>query len=166
MRCLGLDTNLDDDLTDNGRMTILPAMSTAEQRRAAILELLADANIASQEELRSELERRGFSASQPVVSRDLRSLRVAKRDGTYRVLEEERVTPLEALKSLLRGITPVQHLQLMKCEPGAASAVARALEAEEVEGLIGTVAGDDTILIALSSEAAASRVRRLVKSLL
>lgn len=141
-------------------------MSTTATRRAAIRQLLAEQEVRSQSELLEALARRGFAASQPVLSRDLRALRVAKQDGVYRVVEDERITPLEALKSLVRGVQPVSHFVLVQCEAGAANAVARALEAEEVDGLAGTVAGDDTIIVALASSDAARRTRRLVAALL
>ena len=141
-------------------------MADPTDRREAIRELLRDAEIANQDELIARLEKRGFHTSQPVLSRDLRALNVAKQAGVYRVPEEERITPLAALKSLLRSVHPVQHVLMLRCEPGAASAVARALEAEEVDGMVGTLAGDDTVLVAVASHAAGQRVRRRVQDLL
>ena len=140
-------------------------MSQSEQRRAAIRQLVQESALHSQAELRAKLRSAGFRASQPVLSRDLRLLRVAKEAGVYRIREPERVTPLAALKSLLRSSEPAHELVLLRCEPGAASAVARALEAEELEGVVGTVAGDDTVLIALDSKAAAQRVKKRVAQL-
>ena len=141
-------------------------MSSTDERRAVIKELVLNESISSQEELGSRLKKRGFAASQPALSRDLRALKVAKQDGVYRVTEDLNVTPLTALKSLLRGVEPVSHLVMVHCEPGAASAVARALEAEEIHGLVGSVAGDDTVLVGVASEAAERRVKRCVADLL
>jgi len=140
-------------------------MSASEARRAAIRRLVLENALHSQGELRARLKAAGFRASQPVLSRDLRLLRVAKEAGVYRLREPERVTPLSALKSLLRSCEPTRELLLLRCEPGAASAVARALEAEEIEGIVGTVAGDDTVLVALDSKAAAQRVKKRVTQL-
>jgi transcriptional regulator of arginine metabolism len=141
-------------------------MPTTHERRNAIRTLLSQEPVASQADLAQALAERGFSASQPMLSRDLRALKVAKRDGAYRLLEDEHVTPLSALKSLLRGATPVAHLGLVRCEPGSASAVARALEAEEIEGVVGSVAGDDTVLFCTDSKAAVRRVCERVGELL
>lgn len=141
-------------------------MADPTPRREAICELLKDEDIASQEQLLEHLERRGFHTSQPVLSRDLRALNVAKQAGFYRVGDGERVTPLATLKSLLRSERPVAHFVLLRCEPGAASAVARALEAEGIDGLVGTIAGDDTVLVASETHAASQRVRRRVQELL
>ncbi len=143
----------------------IPVTQTAE-RRAAIRALLAEGEVKNQYELEVRLKKRGFQASQPVLSRDLRALGVAKQAGVYQLVESERITPLTALKSLLRAAEVVPHFVMVHCEPGAASAVARALEAEEVPGLIGSVAGDDTVLVAVSSAAVGQRVRRRVAELL
>jgi transcriptional regulator of arginine metabolism len=140
-------------------------MSLSEERRAAVRRLVLENALHSQAELRAKLRAAGFRASQPVLSRDLRLLRVAKEAGVYRIREPERVTPLSALRSLLRSSEPARELVLLRCEPGAASAVARALEAEAIEGVVGTVAGDDTVLVALDSKAAAQRVKKRVAQL-
>jgi transcriptional regulator of arginine metabolism len=137
-----------------------------ERRRAALLAILSEGKVKSQGELIEKLEAQGFAVSQPVVSRDLRKLRVAKRGGTYQLLDDERVTPLTSLKSLLRGEAAVPHLVLVRCEPGAANAVARALEAEDIDGVLGTIAGDDTVLVIVATAGVARRVRRTVADLL
>lgn len=131
----------------------------AESRRAAIRKILSSTTIHSQSELSELLASQGIETTQPMLSRDLRSLQVAKRDGAYHLLTEERVTPLEALPSLLRSAQPAgPNLVVVRCEPGAASAVARALEAEAISGIIGTVAGDDSIFVAVESKVAGGHV--------
>jgi len=145
---------------------MLTAMPGTTQRRETIRELLQEGDIHSQAELIARLEQRGFQTSQPMVSRDLRALRVAKQEGAYHVVDEERFTPLASLKSLLRKTATASSFVLVRCEPGAASAVARALEAEDLPGVVGTVAGDDTALIAVSSQAAGAAVRRRIAALL
>ena len=141
-----------------------PILTT--RRRDAIRELLAEGEVRSQGELLGLLKDRGFETSQPVLSRDLRVLGVAKRGGVYQILEEEKVTPLAALASLLRSAAAAEHFVLLRCEPGAASAVARALDAEGTPGVRGTVAGDDTVLVAVASKAAGSRLRAHLRGLL
>ena len=141
-------------------------MSHTLDRRRAILSLLTEREIHSQKELRSVLARRGFRASQPVLSRDLRALKVGKSAGMYATMQPERVTPLDQLKPLLRGAEPATRFVVVFCEPGAGSAVARAIDQSDVDGLVGTVAGDDTVLVALDSEDAARKVRRSVSALL
>jgi len=140
-------------------------MSRSEERRAVVRRLVLEESITSQADLRAKLKTQGYRASQPVLSRDLRLLRVGKVAGVYTIREAERVTPLVALKSLLRSTVNARDFLFVRCEPGAASAVARALEAEEIPGIVGTVAGDDTVLVAISSRAAGQRVRRRLASL-
>jgi len=140
--------------------------AVATDRRAAIEALLRERAVHSQAELLELLLERGFDCSQPALSRDLRALGVAKVAGAYQLVEGEKVTPLTTLRSLLRAAHPVEHLVLLRCEPGAASAVARALEAEELPGVAGTIAGDDTVLVAVHSGADSARVRRRVEELL
>lgn len=140
-------------------------MSRSEERRAAIRRLVLENSIQSQAELRARLKAVGFRASQPVLSRDLRLLRVAKEAGIYQLREAERVTSLTALATLLRSAETAREFVLLRCEPGAASAVARALEAEDIDGIVGTVAGDDTVLVALANRAARDRVKKRVAAL-
>lgn len=135
------------------------------ERRNLIRDLLQTQRVHSQAELQALLEAQGISASQPMISRDLRALKVAKLEGAYQVHEEERVTPLAALKSLLRNSSPVMAFEMVRCEPGAANAVARALEAEELPGVVGSIAGDDTVLVMLASRASGDRVRRRIREL-
>jgi transcriptional regulator of arginine metabolism len=139
----------------------------AKDRRAAIRSLLTQEEVANQAELIEQLEARGVLTTQPVASRDLRALGAVKRGGVYVLLEGERVTPLDSLRSLLRDAEMAgPHMLVIRCEPGAASAVARAVEAEEPDGLVGTVAGDDTIHAAVSSKSAGLALARRVRALL
>ena len=137
-------------------------MNGTHQRRAAIRGLLREQRIQSQAELLDLLGKRGISISQPMLSRDLRALRAAKQEGAYQVVEPERVTPLTALSSLLRSSAPATAFEVVRCEPGAASAVARALEAEGIEGVAGTVAGDDTVFVALTTKSAGCAVEEFL----
>lgn len=131
----------------------------AEDRRQAIEEILLDQGVRSQGQLAELLADRGIETTQPMLSRDLRSLKVAKRDGAYQLFSPERVTPLENLASLLRNAQLAgPNMVVVQCEPGAASAVARALEAEGIRGVLGSVAGDDSIFVAVESKVAGGRV--------
>ncbi len=136
------------------------------RRRSAIRALLGERQVHSQAELAQLLQEAGHAVSQPVLSRDLRALRVAKAGGVYKVLESDKSTPLDALSGMLRNVAPVRHMLLVQCEAGAANAVARALEAEEIVGMQGTLAGDDTVLVAVASDVAAQRVRRRIEDLI
>ena len=139
-------------------------MSTTEARRRAILDVLDNHAIANQGDLRELLEQRGWSANQSQLSRDLRALHVAKTDGLYRTTE--RTTRLEAIRVLLRGAQAAgPNLVCVHGEPGSASAIARALEAEDLEGMVGTVAGDDTVFVAVERKSCGEAVLNLIQSL-
>lgn len=132
-----------------------------------IRKILADQPLGSQEELLQVLAERGVRTTQPVLSRDLRAMQVAKRAGLYQLVEDERITPLTSLRSLLRSTCPAgDHMVVVRTEPGAASAVARALEAEEIDGLLGTVAGDDTVFAAVADVQVSGSVQQRVAELL
>ncbi len=142
-------------------------MVAVKERREQVLALLTDKAVSSQQELLTLLAEAGVESTQPVLSRDLRALGAVKRGGRYVVLSAERVTRLEALRPLLRGAEAAgPNLVVLSSEPGAASSIARALEEEEFDGLVGTVAGDDTIFVAVESERRGRAVIKLVRDLL
>lgn len=129
--------------------------------------MLGEHEIRSQQDLIDLLANKGIATTQPMLSRDLRGLGVAKREGRYQILESDRITPLEKLSLLLRSAHQVPpNLVVLHCEPGAAHAIARALEGEELPEVRGTIAGDDTVFVAVNSKAAGQRVRRHVQALL
>jgi len=133
------------------------AMGTTAERRQAIRALLEEFEISSQSQLLEILEARGIATTQPALSRDLRALSVAKEGGVYRL--GERVTKLDELSMLLRGArTAGDHLVVVRCEPGAASAIARAIEADQLDGVVGTVAGDDTVFLAVERKRAGAKL--------
>jgi len=143
------------------------ALSPVQDRRALIRRLLQDHEVQSQADLLVLLHQHGCETTQPVLSRDLRKLKAAKRAGLYVLLDDgERVTPLENLQALLRDARPAgPHMLVVTTEPGAANAIARAIEAEQPEGLVGTIAGDDTVFVAVEAPEAARLLRELVLSL-
>lgn len=141
--------------------------TTTLARHQTISELLEGAEVSSQAQLIELLAERGYQTTQPALSRDLRALNVAKRGGTYQLLTTEQVTPLSLLQVLLRDAKRVgENMVVTSCEPGSASAIARALEGDSLEGLAGTVAGDDTVFCALEDGAACDRLTAHVLSYL
>ena len=139
-------------------------MSTTEARRRTILDVLQGHEIANQVHLQELLEERGWAANQSQLSRDLRALHVVKQDGVYQTTE--RTTRLESLRILLRGAQAAgPNLICVFGEPGSASAIGRALEAEEFQGIVGTVAGDDTVFVAVDRKSSGEAVLALIQSL-
>jgi len=136
-------------------------------RLTVIAELLNARRFSSQEELAEALSRSGIEVTQATLSRDLRSLGVAKRSGADGSSWYELPTP--ATEALDRGrqmldlkifVRVAQNLAIVKTPPGHASAVARAIDLTGFEGLMGTVAGDDTVLCILEDLSSAKRFRK------
>lgn len=124
------------------------------ERHAQILDVIKDNRVSSQESLRELLLERGTEVTQATLSRDIRELRLVKvpdADGTghYSLPEEwESTPPLETLlPTLFRSVDGVDHLLVIHTLKGAAQTVAAAIDWEEWPEVVGTLAGDDTILI-------------------
>lgn len=120
-----------------------------EQRQTTILKLITANQIARQEELAEMLERKGFSVTQSSVSRDLLELGVIKANGFYALPNKPKSAMTFGLISLeIAG----DNLVVAKTEAGLASACAVRIDAERIEEIIGTIAGDDTIFIAVRGQ--------------
>ena len=131
------------------------------ERHAQILDVIKDNRVSSQELLRELLLKRGTEVTQATLSRDIRELRLVKvpdADGTghYSLPEEwESTPPLESLlPTLVRSVDGVDHLLVIHTLKGAAQPVAAAIDWEEWPEVVGTLAGDDTILIILRNRQA------------
>lgn len=131
-------------------------MKSRTQRLKAIETIVADLRLYSQDELSRELEKQGFEVTQATLSRDLRLLRVNKvSDGEgyyYALPDSEEVTEEEYQQDFLRGYLSMDcsgNLVVIKVLPGHAGSVAWAIDNLELYGVLGTVAGDDTILVIL-----------------
>jgi transcriptional regulator of arginine metabolism len=130
-----------------------------EKRQSAILELISENRIARQEELAAMLESRGFSVTQSSVSRDLLDLGIVKVAGAYARPVAQRPEMTFGVKSLeVAG----DSLVVAKTESGLASACAVRIDAESIDEIVGTVAGDDTIFIAVRDSKAQKTVLRRV----
>ncbi len=137
------------------------------KRRETLRRLLLAGFKGNQAELIAAMKEQGYPVAQPSISRDLRALGAVKTGGGYILRENDHVTPLDTLRALLRDVKAAgPHLILVGCEPGAASAIARALEAENLDGLVGTVAGDDTVMAAVANKVAGRHVENRILTLL
>jgi transcriptional regulator of arginine metabolism len=119
-------------------------------RHQKILEIVSAKPIATQQELAARLSRHGFSATQSSISRDIVKLGLTKLDGYY-------VAPEDALKvgGPITGIdTAGDNIIVVKTDVGLAQPAALTIDRANVSEIVGTVAGDDTILIAVKNAAA------------
>ena len=116
------------------------------KRQQKILSLIRARRIGTQQELTAMLERAGFVATQSSVSRDLVELGVVKHHGHYTL---PRSGEGAASRGLL-GLDPAgECLVVAKCEPGLASAVAVEIDGAALPEIVGTLAGEDTVFIAV-----------------
>ena len=125
-----------------------------EDRQRAILELVRDRPVHTQQELARALGERGFAATQATVSRDLQELGLVRTGSGYRLGQ-----PVAAVSELVLSSRQVEFLVVIRTPPGTANLVARAIDESELEDIAGTVAGDDTILVVLAHRRAAERLR-------
>lgn len=148
--------------------------ASKRDRQQAILELIGHREIGSQEELRQLLHNKGWDVTQSTLSRDLRDLRIARvpTDHGYRYVvsdsggEDGGRAPLAALlPQLLVRLDGVSHMIVVKTVTGGAQTVAHALDRESSPDILGTIAGDDTILMICRSEQARERVARRLATL-
>ena len=141
------------------------------RRQAVILELVDREALHSQDHLRRRLHRRGFDATQATISRDIKELGLVKRagDGAYQRPGVDTTNPQTARTALerataefLRRAERVQQLVVIRTGVGQAQPLALAIDRAQLTEAVGTIAGDDTILvIARDGRSAAALVRRL-----
>src|SRR5215471_3039930 len=119
-------------------------------RQQAILEIISDGRLATQQELAAELTARGIEATQSSVSRDIAELGLIKINGHYAAPRPEELG-VERLESV---DTAGANLIVVKTEIGQAQPAALTIDGAAIPEIVGTVAGDDTILVAVKNEAA------------
>jgi len=137
-------------------------VSSVEQRRRLILAAIAERRIETQEQMVEALKERGVEASQASVSRDIAALRLVKADGMWTAPPHELPTanPFEErIAGRLHSVLPAgDHLVVLKTPAGEAQGVALALDRLAPDGVVGTLAGDDTIFVATVDAAAGERL--------
>ena len=146
-------------------------------RQRAILDIIQSRDIDTQEQLLEELRARGFTTTQATISRDIKELRLVKEltgSGGYRYALSERKTASTSdtrLRNIFKeGVISVdvaQNIVVVRTMPGLASAACSALDNMEIEGVVGTLAGDDTGILIMRDNALAqqfsSEVHKLLK---
>ena len=142
-------------------------------RQGQILKLLSGQPVASQDELRRQLIHLGVRVTQATLSRDMRELRLVKTTEGYRPLASattEESAPLptlaRALKEFLLDIRPAQNMLVLKTPPGGAQPLAAAVDSEHWKEIVGSLAGDDTVLIITPSRTARAAIQKRIEELL
>ena len=128
-------------------------------RQGQILQIVRSKEIYTQEELARELGERGVQTTQVTLSRDMREIGLVKTADGYRQLAAEKNGPelASVVDDFLQDIRVAQNLVVLKTSPGNANSLAIAIDREELEEVVGTVAGDDTVLVVTSDNEAAAK---------
>jgi transcriptional regulator of arginine metabolism len=152
--------------------------NTKKIRHAAIREILAARPAADQSALLQALRKRRIRATQATISRDLRDLGLAKariEGGGYAYTPEASGTPSpETVEKRLKvmfanfvtGVKDTSHLVLIKTSPGNANGVASLLDSLDRPEILGTIAGDDTVLVVVDTDARRAALAREFRALL
>ena len=136
------------------------------QRQAKILEIISNKNIETQEHLLSELQAEGFRGTQATISRDIKELRIVKELtslGTYRytISSSDLGSSFSArLNTIFRecvvSFDYAQNIIVVRTLPGLASAACSALDSMHLPMMLGSIAGDDTAMLVMKSNDAAT----------
>jgi transcriptional regulator of arginine metabolism len=141
-------------------------------RQRAVLEALKHGPVGNQEDLQRALRKRGFKVGQATLSRDIRELNLSKTGSGYTLPQAEgaagqTLPPVERLvREFVLEVRTAQNLLVLKTIVGSAQPVAAALDDEEWEEMVGTIAGDDTILIVCADKEIAKKVAMRIEEML
>lgn len=146
------------------------------QRQAKILEIISNKNVETQEQLLVELQDAGFRGTQATISRDIKELRIVKEltsRGTYRYTtsaNELNGTFSARLNTIFRecvvSFDYAQNIVVIHTLPGLANAAASAIDAMNMSSVLGSLAGDDTVMIVMRDMNAAASFCGEIRSLL
>ena len=141
---------------------------TKAYRQGQILKLIRSKRIVTQDDLAQELRSQGIAATQVTLSRDIRDLRLVKTREGYQEMAAEESGPQFSLLAgeFLQDVLRAQNLVVLKTSPGHANSVAVALDGERWPEVVGTLAGDDTILVITPDSPTAESVQEKLLELL
>ena len=144
------------------------------ERHSKIVELIGKYSIETQEELADYLNKAGFNVTQATVSRDIRELKLTKIQGEngkqrYMVLKPQGTFSDKYIRILRDGFSSMdmaQNILVIKTVSGMAMAVAAALDAIHFHEIVGCIAGDDTIFLAITSKENAKKVKGIITEII
>ena len=144
-------------------------------RQSVIMEIINERDIETQNQLMAALAERGVKSTQATLSRDIRDMRLVKElgpKGNYRyVAASKQETPdldirlKKIFKECVISCDIAQNLIVIKTLPGLASGACSTLDGMEVDGLVGTIAGDDTAFIAMKDNSSANSFYKEIEQL-
>ena len=139
-------------------------MKRRNGRQDAIREIVRSSSVRTQRALVDELQARGFACTQATVSRDIADMGLRKLpEGIYVLAEDLHLQRM--LSEFVVDVLRAQNLVVVKCQPGTGQAVAAAIDAAELDNVLGSVSGDDTVLVIVDSskhaESLAGQIEKL-----
>jgi transcriptional regulator of arginine metabolism len=134
---------------------------TKSYRHGQILKLIRNQAVSTQEELAAALKKQGVQTTQVTLSRDIRELGLVKTPDGYRQIAPQASGPDLAtiIAEFLQDVRIAQNLLVLSTSPGHASTLAIALDHEEWPEVVGTIAGDDTVLVIAPDKETAATLR-------
>lgn len=146
------------------------------QRQAKIMEIISTQNVETQEQLLEELQKEGFRGTQATISRDIKELRIVKElssMGTYRYTasaSEMDSSFTGRLNTIFRecvvSFDYAQNIIVIRTLPGLASAAGSALDSMNLNSVVGTLAGDDTVMVVMRDNNTAAALCGEIKNLI
>lgn len=146
------------------------------QRQAKILEIISTRNVETQEQLLDALQKEGFRGTQATISRDIKELRIVKELtnlGTYRYsaaaneIDSSFTTRLNTIfRECVVNVDYAQNIIVIRTLPGLASAAGSAVDAMNTNSIVGSLAGDDTVMVVMRDNHAAALFCGEIKSLI
>ena len=139
-------------------------------RQGQIQKIIRSRDIYTQEELAEALNKLGIQATQVTLSRDIRDLGIVKTPDGYREIEAIDEAPAQedterAVAEFLRDVRLARNLLVLRTDPGSASPLARALDHSDWPEVVGTIAGDDTVLVIAPDDRMAKKLHaRLIEA--
>lgn len=139
-------------------------MTRRSTRMTTIRELVRSNQIKTQGELVDLLATRGLVVTQATISRDITEMGLQKKEaGGHYVLPED-LFVRRMVRELVTEVIPAQNIVVVKSSSGAAQGVAAALDGAELEGIIGSIAGDDTIMLITPDSESADGLAQTIRS--
>lgn len=144
-------------------------------RQAVLLEIIQEHDIDTQEELLEKLRERNFNVTQATISRDINELKLIKvpiENGKYKYVpkQQDELDTQSNFRNLfrtaVRSIDFAQNMIVLKTTSGMAQGVCVALDSIEMDGILGTIAGDDTIFVVTSSNSKSASLASELKKIM
>ena len=133
-------------------------------RQDAIRDIVRNKDVRTQRMLVEELEQCGFECTQATVSRDIADMGLRKLpEGIYVLAEDLHLQRM--VSELVTGVARAQNLVIIHAQPGTASGIAAAVDAAELPDVVGSLAGNDTILVIAQTDDDAARLEAIISKL-